>query len=81
MENGAAVFGSSSEFPRDPVIPLINIHAKEMKTHIHQNLTHTHLQQHNSWPGSGNNPDIHPQMNKQDVVQSHTGILLGREKE
>ena len=70
------------ELPGDLAIPLLRIYPREMKTYVH---TKTCIQIFTAalfiLAKSRNNSNVHQLMNKQNVVYSHNGILLGHKKD
>ena len=70
--------------PYDPVILLLVIYSREMKTYIHiKTFTCSFIVALFIIAKNGNNPNIHQLMNKQNMVHPygiHNGILFSHER-
>lgn len=63
------------ELPYDPTIPLLNISPKELKAEA-DSCTKVFTAVLFTNPKGGNNPNVHEQMIKQNVVYAYNGMLF-----
>lgn len=71
-----------TEFPHDPIIPLLDIYPKELKASLKVMFVQTCLEQHHSYQLKCGSNRVHQQMSgQQNMVYSYKGILFSLKQE